>query len=332
MNRHSRHGFTLIELLVVIAIIALLVGILLPALACARAAARSTVSASNLRQLTTGIHTYAAEQRDSFPNPFTTNPAEFCNTNQQWWDVCAQGGGFWRFGPDSGWGSEMFAAHWTSLMMNYIEPGQLRSKVQFAPSDTAVLNRFFADTTSSLDNVIWDGSYWLSPTLWTGTDRYENTSYFRIPLSVGNGITYWRRNRIEQTSNPQAKVMLFERFDFSQCQPSRRSGTGAAAGAAKKAPQFNHPDAKPRVGLVDGSVDTVKIKTMEELLNPATNPNATVFQQDFTPSGLWNVPAAVLNDYDMANDDLENGASGTSAYKAWFWATRKGIKGRDLNR
>lgn len=332
MKRQSRHAFTLIELLVVIAIIALLVGILLPALACARSAARSTVSASNLRQLTTAIHTYAAESKDSFPNPFTTITSEFQNAGQQWFDIPAPGGGFWRFGADSGWASEMFAAHWTSLMMNYIDPGQLRSKIQFSPSDTTVLTRFFADTSVNLDNTMWDGSYWLSPTVWTATTRYEHPTFLRYQLSATNGVTYWRRNRLDQTSSPQAKAMLFERFDFSQCKPSRRGGTGAAAGSAQKPPQFNHKEAKPRIGLVDGSVDTVKVQFLEDLLNPALNTNAVAYQQDLTPSGNWNVPTAVLSDYDMANDDLENGQNNTGNYKAWFWATRKGIKGRDINR
>jgi len=51
--RTSSRGFTLIELLVVLAIISLLVAIAAPSLALARSSARTTVCASNLKQLTT---------------------------------------------------------------------------------------------------------------------------------------------------------------------------------------------------------------------------------------------------------------------------------------
>jgi prepilin-type N-terminal cleavage/methylation domain-containing protein len=56
-----KKGFTLVELLVVIAIIALLMGILMPALGKAREYARRIVCGSNLRQVGIGILTYSSD-------------------------------------------------------------------------------------------------------------------------------------------------------------------------------------------------------------------------------------------------------------------------------
>ena len=62
----NRRAFTLIELLVVISIIALLVGILLPALGAARRTARGAICLNNQRQIMIAQHSYAADNKDVF--------------------------------------------------------------------------------------------------------------------------------------------------------------------------------------------------------------------------------------------------------------------------
>jgi prepilin-type N-terminal cleavage/methylation domain-containing protein/prepilin-type processing-associated H-X9-DG protein len=82
-------GFTLVELLVVIGIIALLIGILLPTLNRARAAANSIVCQSNLRQVGLGLTIYANDYDLSLPTADTLNDAGNGTWHPFWFDHVA---------------------------------------------------------------------------------------------------------------------------------------------------------------------------------------------------------------------------------------------------
>ncbi len=96
----KRNGFTLIELLVVISIIALLVGILLPALGAARRSALDIKCKNQLRQFGIAFMAYATDNRD-------TLPASLDDRNNQFYRTWLMDGSplfqrFMRYCPDDG--------------------------------------------------------------------------------------------------------------------------------------------------------------------------------------------------------------------------------------
>jgi prepilin-type N-terminal cleavage/methylation domain-containing protein len=150
-----KKGFTLIELLVVIAIIALLVAIILPSLAQARAIAKETVCKSNLKQMGIGLQFYA--------NDWTDYCMPLVYKNRFWWGMRVDANG----NPTAGQG---IVDHKKGVLWPYLLSGERSDDLFACPAFPWGSYNTPSSLPGQITSAYGYNGYYLSPkcTGWSG--------------------------------------------------------------------------------------------------------------------------------------------------------------------
>ncbi len=212
-------AFTLIELLVVISIIALLIGILLPALGAARRTANEMKNSTQIRGIIQGCILYAQGNNDYYPGvnsngdlvAATDSPS---GTTQYWWN------------NDGKYPATRYAI---LLNGNYFVP-----QYMINPQDTKTQAALGTDVTGSATNTGNFSYAMLELNETAGTT--DSTGH----ESLSNDI---RNNDWKDTTNSQAVVLS-----------DRNTGTGADNTTAKSMWTTNPGDWRGSVGWNDNHV------------------------------------------------------------------------------
>lgn len=320
-----RRGFTLIELLVVIAIIAVLMGILLPAIGLARRTAQSAAGNANMRSTGQILLMFTNDNNEAFVNPFGNGEQQESGGKIDYNDALSiQGDWRWNFNAHPltpHVTTEPFAAYWYSYLSDADGTERLREE-QMSPADVALQSladdmRLHPDFRQRW--ALWPSSFMLSPTLWSDPLRYMGG--MRLPMDAPMVRTQY----LNSISYPQSKVLIFERMDFQQ----RERVVAPESGNARRdgvSPAWNNIRAKTAVFVGDGSVRKV---AMSELYAAAADNSS----DDYSPSGSIGSPdeLGILGGVgDDSHDGFSRAGLSDAAYPAFFWATRRGVQGRDL--
>ena len=201
-SRPTRGGFTLVELLVVVAVIALLIGLLLPALSSARRAGQLVVSMSNVRQITTAALAYTYDHDDQWAVIPASQPTKGASGPVAW---CS-----WS------WGGKTASDYWkTAAGGVYHMPSRKRPINRYAHPDVD-LDVEEADETRRVelpifraprDSESYQRQYWSDEPTATDTPSYDD-----VGTSYHLNMRWWFDDKVAPGDNSMEKWIRLRRI------------------------------------------------------------------------------------------------------------------------